>query len=231
MVIFEMFDLFRKNHESLPDPATWRCKHYHTGLEHPLCWQQFLETLDDWKIGYWDIEASNLAADFGWIISWAIKTRDKNEILGYVLQKEDYSREEADEIATLKLVEALSQYDQIITWYGAMFDRRFSFARVLINGHQWFPPKTIQHLDLYYQYRRNIKLSSLRLKSVGETLESRFGLTKKTAIDRKVWRTVSRMYDQRALAEVWDHNKRDVILLEEVHKILEPYINPQRRYL
>lgn len=213
------------------NPATWRCEHRHTGLEHPMCWYRFLqEHMDQIKIGYWDIETSNIDADFGWIISWAIKPRDEDRVEGYVLQKKDFKLPEADYNACLKLVEALSKYDMIVTWYGSKFDRRFAFTRVLINGLQWFPPKTKIHLDLYYQAKRLLKLSSLRLKAVGETFES-FGLTEKTAINRKVWRTISRKYDKEALAEIWDHNYRDVVLLEQIHKILEPYIKPTARYL
>ena len=42
--------------------SNYKCRHGHTGLEHPNCY--FDETGAGERIGIWDIETSGLKADF-----------------------------------------------------------------------------------------------------------------------------------------------------------------------
>lgn len=210
------------------DPAKYRCEHRHTGLEHPLCWQKFLESKVDLKVGYFDLETSNLKADFGWIISWCIKHADEDKFESYVLKKRDYRSQTRDKQATLELIKTLGKFDKIVTFYGSRFDIPFARTRALIHNLQFIPPKTKLHLDLYYHVRSKLKLSHNRLGSCGEAL----GLeTEKTSISSKVWSNAGLAYDKKALEYIFDHNKKDTVLLEELHKVLEPYIPVRRTYL
>ena len=52
------------------EKSQFRCEHRHTAFEHPLCWKRFSDECEaNLEVGYFDIEASNLDADFGWLIS------------------------------------------------------------------------------------------------------------------------------------------------------------------
>ena len=71
-------------------------------------------------------------------------------------------------------------------------------------------------------------LSHNRLGNAGEAL----GLhTDKTRISTKIWSNVGLAYDKNGLDYILDHNVKDAILLEELHKALNPYIPPRVTYL
>ena len=53
------------------------CKHKHTYLSHPNCY--ITEKKGQKKIGYLDIESGGLTANFDYMLTWVIKTRDKDE--------------------------------------------------------------------------------------------------------------------------------------------------------
>jgi len=211
------------------DAVRWRCEHRHTCLEHPVCWQRFLkEHGENEKVGYFDLETSNLKADFGWIISWCIKHAGMDKFEGYVLKKRDYKAQFRDRECTYKLVQALGKFDRIVTYYGSRFDIPFARTRTLIHGLQFIPPRTLLHLDLYYQVRGKLRLSRNRLGNCGEAFDL---ATEKTRISTKAWSNVGLSFDKEALAYIWDHNKKDTVLLEELHKKLMPYIIERRTYL
>lgn len=204
----------------------YRCQHRHNGYEHPLCYQKY-QTETPLKIGYFDIEASQLKADFGWLISWVIKHQNQNKYEGYILTKKDYRSQHRDKTAIQKLIIALQKFDKIVTYYGTGFDIPFVRTRALIHNLQFIPPKTILHLDLYYQVRSKLKLARNRLANVGEV----FRLTKKTPVDTNIWANVGLNYNKKALQYIWDHNIKDTILLEDAHNLLKPYIPIRRTYL
>ena len=163
------------------DPSKWRCEHRHTGLEHPICWQLHKPQ----KIGYLDIETSNLDADFGFILSWCIKHADQNKYDGYVLTRQDYEVNHRDRNAIKALIPALAQFDTIVTYYGHdwQFDMPFIRARALKYGFQFLPYKSLIHIDLYKAVKSKFKLHSGRLETASEF----FGLTEKTKIKSEHW--------------------------------------------
>lgn len=207
----------------------FQCEHRHTAFAHPLCWQRWREQHPEGlKVGYFDIEASNLKADFGWMISWCIKHQGEEKFDGYVLQPSDYQANTRDREATYALIQALGHFDKIVTYYGSRFDIPFVRTRALIHGLQFIPPKTILHLDLYYQVRGKLRLSRNRLGNCGEVL----GLvTEKTPVSTKAWTNVGLNYNEASLQYIWDHNVKDTVLLEELHNTLAPYIPSVRRFM
>ena len=201
------------------DPARWKCEHRHSGLEHPICYQKSMPQ----RIGYLDIETSNLKADFGVIYSWCIKYRGLNKFEGYVLKKNDYTILERDKEATRSLIIALGQFTTIVTYYGGnyQFDMPFLRTRALKYDFQFPPYKSLRHIDLYQQVRGKLKLHSNRLESVSEFLHLE---PRKSKIDTDIWNRANLAYDKEALAYIWEHNKIDTILLEKLHEKIEPYM-------
>ena len=57
--------------------AIQHCKHKHSYLTHPNCY--ITEKRGKKKIGYFDIESGGLTANFDYMLTWVIKTRDKEE--------------------------------------------------------------------------------------------------------------------------------------------------------
>ena len=77
-MIIEKLNLNRLRKSDIIWLAKNRCSHKHTYLEHPQCF--FTENPSESplyeKIGIFDIECSNLNADFGYIISYCIKEKN-----------------------------------------------------------------------------------------------------------------------------------------------------------
>ena len=170
---------------------------------------------DKAKILIWDIEASNLKADFGVVLAFGYKWYGEGDVVVKCL--DDYPRfrrNRTDDSVLLKdMYEVLCSADMWVTYYGTRFDVRFVQSRLLCHGIGILPP--IPHLDLYYQAKK-LALHSYRLGSLGEFL----GLqTEKTPLAGTTWlRAIAG--DREAMEYVREHCARDVALLEEAYTAL-----------
>lgn len=203
----------------------WHCPHGHNGLVHPACWERFVASTDDeFRVGYFDIEATNLKADFGVMLSYAFKVRGKNEILSNVIQQEDINAFRLDKPLVRQCLEDMTKFDMIVTYYGTGYDIPFVRTRAL----KWrlnFPEYgALIHHDLYYVARSKLKLSRTSLENVGKLI----GVGElKNHLEPDIW--TQALINEKAREYILDHNKRDVILLEKAHDRLLPYIKGIRR--
>ena len=173
------------------------------------------------RLGYLDIETSNLKASIGIMLSWAIKSRDKNEIKGAVIDKQDILDGVYDGKLVELLVEEMNNYDLLFTYYGTNFDIPFIRTRCLDHNVRFPVYREISHKELYYMVRSKLKLHNNRLATVCEF----FGIQGKTPVDPRLWREA--MYgDEKALKKVYKHNVEDVKILERMHKRIEPFCPP-----
>lgn len=190
-----------------------RCRHGHTYLNHYPCYIKENPLRE--KIGFFDIEASNLEANFGIMLSYCIKTGGKDEILHSVITKKDLSRKLDYEVVK-RCVDDLGKYDRIVTFYGKRFDFPFTRTRAVVLGIPFFNYGELIHEDLYFNVRYKFKLHSNRLENACRVL---VGQTDKTHIDPAHW-LKALQGDKKALDYILDHNKKDVIDLEKLyHKI------------
>jgi len=174
------------------------------------------------RVGYLDIEASDLQADFGYMLSWYIKRRGKNEYDYSIITKDEIFRYEFDKRLTKELLEALNNYDVIYTHYGA--DRRFDLPFIRSRAYKWgledmLPDKGEKFLmDTWPIARNKLKLHSNRLDSIAEAVGIK-GI-KKTPLSGQTWVLASAGHPE-SLEYIAKHNKHDVIILERIHKKLE----------
>jgi uncharacterized protein YprB with RNaseH-like and TPR domain len=207
----------RMNKKLVDYLGTHTCKHGHTYLEHYNCYLE--EHQKGEKVGYFDIECTNLNADYGMVLCWCIKEGGKDKIIRGVLQEKDVKKC-LDRNVVKSCLEALGQFDRIFTYYGTKFDIPYIKARALIHG---LPIDNLAfgtryHKDLYYVARRSLKISSRRLENVAKVV---LGKTQKTRLDPPMW-TKAAMGDKESLKYVVKHCDYDVIDLELVHHKLEP---------
>lgn len=174
------------------------------------------------RIGYLDIETTNLNANFGFILTWYIKTRDKNEYQFGIINRNEIFDGKFDKRLVKELLNVFKFYDVIYTHYGSdrRFDVPFIRTRAFANGLQNQLPKYMEKfiMDTYPTARNKLRLHSNRLDSIAEALGIE-GI-KKTPLSPKKWRMAA-IGDSKALQYIAKHNKRDVQLLERVHKKYE----------
>lgn len=173
------------------------------------------------RVGHLDIESSQLNASFGFIISWAIKEDGKTTIISDRLTEKDFDvkdKLDTDKRVVMSLVDALSKFDVITTYYGEYFDIPFIRSRCLKHGQKFLEYGSINHVDVWKIAKRNLKLHSHRLEAVAEHMS----VNSKTKLRPSTWARAT-MGDMKAINEVYVHNREDVITLEKVFHLLKPY--------
>ena len=197
--------------------STRLCKHGHTYLEHPNCYIK--ERKADVKIGYFDIESGGLKANFDYMLTWCIKTRDKAEYKYGVIDQSEILSYDFDKRIIRELIKALSEYDIIVTYYGTGFDIPFIRTRALSHRIKFLGFGSVQHKDVYYMVKSKMRLGKNSLDSACALL----GIKGKNHIKGNFWMR-AKVGDRKALEYVLDHNKKDCQILEKLHKRLEEYI-------
>jgi len=196
--------------------ATHRCKHKHTYLEHPSCYIK--DKMGDLKIGYLDIESGGLKANFDYILTWVIKTKGKNEYKYGKIKKSEINDFTFDKRIVKELIQAMLEYDVIITYYGSRFDIPFIRSRALSHNMLFPEFGTLRHIDVYYMVKTKMCLHKNSLDSACALLD----IKGKTHIKGNYWMRAV-VGDSVALKYVLDHNLADVKILERLHNKLDRY--------
>jgi len=151
----------------------------------------------------------------GWLISYAYKWLGDKEVQGNVLTPGE-AQEANDSGLCMELWELVEQADAILYHNGLNFDLPLMKARMIVNG---LPPirkvKSIDSLQMAKEFRLNSnKLDSLcRQLDIGSKLEHN-GIA--------LW--VECMGgNPEALSHMFEYNKIDVELLEELYLAIAPY--------
>lgn len=203
-----------------------RCAaHSHTYLEHYNCFLREQADRAQERVGFLDIEQSNLDADYGQMLSYCIKDYSSDEILYGVINKDDIFNTEpghADARITQQLIEDIGKFDKLVTWYGARFDLPFIRTRQLVNKIPFPTYGTIVHKDLYFTCKAKFKLSSNRLENACRVL---LGESDKTRINPAYWHGALRG-DKASLDYVLEHNKYDVLDLQKIYNKINEYGRP-----
>lgn len=180
------------------------------------------KALKSLRVGYLDIEASNLNANFGVMLTWYIKTQGKNEYHYSIVTKKELFNGTMDKRITKELLEAMQNYDVIYTHWGK--DRRYDIpfirTKAFMHNMEDMLPKYMEQfiMDTWDIAKNKLKCYNNRLETIAITLG--INNVKKTPITGPHWMKAT-YGDPEALEYVATHNKRDVQLLERVHKRLE----------
>lgn len=193
-----------------------RCGHYHKYCEHPKCFEK--DILQKLKIGYFDIESGGLNANFDYMLTYCIKTKGKEEYFEGRINQQDILSFEFDKNILKQLIIDLQKFDVIVTYYGTKFDIPFIRTRAISHKLKFPVFGTIQHKDVYYMAKRLTRCHRTSL----DTVCAMFNIKGKNHIKGNFW-MMAKVGDEIALNYVADHNRKDCIILEKLHKKLEEY--------
>jgi len=169
----------------------------------------------DLKILAYDIEASNLNADFGIVLTFGSKFVEHGKV--EVLNILDYLDKSQDLIKAEKrlLIDISTRMLTADVWLGhfsTWYDLPFINTRLLYHRLPILPPNFSQ-LDTWKIARNRLKLRNNRLITISEFLGTE---DEKNAIKPEQWiRALGR--DRKSMAYIVDHNRRDVLVLEEAY--------------
>lgn len=171
------------------------------------------------KIIMWDLETTNLNANYGYILcgGWKELGVGKAKCKNITQFPQFKKKRTNDRDLVIHLRDVLSEADMWVTWYGSRFDVPYLNSRLLYHGEDPLPP--IPHIDGWRVARWKMKLNSNRLQSVTQFL----GLEEKTPILPQMW--IDAMAgDRRAIRYVVEHCLQDVVVLEQVYERIKPLI-------
>jgi len=191
-------------------------------------WQKIKGQLEQrLRVGYFDIETTHLKANFGIILVWCIKPQGKKEIDEAVITREELLEGMDDKRIIEELLKTFEKYDILYTHYGShyRFDIPFVKTRALTHNLGKLLPRASDLFirDTYPIARRHLKLHSNRLDSIADMLGIK---TKKSRLEPSIWRKAA-LGDPKSLEYILDHCRRDVRILEKVHKKLKVVEKPR----
>lgn len=169
-----------------------------------------------------DIEASNLSADFGIVLTFGSKFVGKGRpevlnILDYVDASNDLIKAEK---RLLKDISArMLSADVWLTHYGTWYDLPFINTRLLYHNLPVLPPN-FAHIDTWKISRNRLKLRNNRLATIQQFLHLE---DEKNAIQPEQWLRALGGH-RPSMNYIVEHNRRDVLVLEEAYERLKPLV-------
>lgn len=199
-----------------------RCSHGHTIFEHPNCF----DLNRGERVGVIDIETDHLKADFGTTLCYVIKELDKPNYYTRVITQAETMKVN-DKRVVEGCIEDMRRFDRLIGYYHTGFDIPFLRARASINELEFPPYGSIYVDDLYYIIRKNFSLSSKGLENACRQL---LGISNKTKLDGKIWKSASRG-DDVSMGYILDHCMKDVEDTEKLYHHIKDFYKPVRKSL
>ena len=173
-----------------------------------------------------DLETTNLSADFSVILSACIKPFGKYPI---VFRADEYNKEwftgdrKNDKNITRAIIKELSKHAIVMGHYMTGFDIPYLNAKTVKYQLPALPNLFV--LDTYNLARKNIKISRRRL----DALAGYFFGGKKSAVEGELWMKAGIDGDKEALDAIVKHNIQDVILLERLAQSLFMFMKSMRQ--
>lgn len=171
------------------------------------------------RICFFDLETSNLNANFGFILCAGWKFLGEKQV--YCSKISDYKLYKSDPTNDRELVKAtaaaLSEADLWVGHYASRFDVPYLNSRLLHHGLAPMPKTPL--IDTWRVAKYGLRLNSNRLQTVCEFL----GLEDKTPIKGPHW-VKAMAGNKSSLKYIVDHCIQDVLVLEQAYIKLRPLI-------
>lgn len=212
--------VWKLKHKEIVWLARHRCRHYHTYLEHYQCYLK--ENPLKEKIGFFDIETSNLQADFGIIYCYCLKEYGKNKIYERLITKQELNSC-LDKKVVEQCIKDLSRFDRIVGFYSSRFDNGFVRTRAVALNIPFPEYGELIHNDIYYIVRNKFRIHRNRLEDACRVL---VGKTRKTHLDAHHW-IKGLQGNKESLTYILEHCRGDVRDLEDLYNKIINYSKKQ----
>jgi uncharacterized protein YprB with RNaseH-like and TPR domain len=198
------------------------------GNPHPVDKPKMLVTQDELLAGKFatkldfvsfDIETSNLNADFSVLLSACIKPFGQETIVFRADNYSTWKSNRANDTMILKdIVAELRQHAIVITHYGRKFDIPFIRAKMVKAGMEPLP--LMFGIDSWRIAKDNFKVASRKLVNLAEF----FQIGTKGGVEGNLWMAAAYDGSKEAMDEIVEHNIVDVKVLERLACVSFPYL-------
>lgn len=151
--------------------------------------------------------------------SWKWDGEDKVHSVSLLDDPKRYAKDPHDDRHVVEVLhKVLSEADAVVGHNSESFDTKYVETRILYHGLAPLPP--ITSIDTYKVAKSRFKFNSNKLDYLGGYLK----VGRKKPTTSGLWMRVFKG-DKKAIKEMIDYNKQDVLLLERVFKKLRPFIS------
>jgi uncharacterized protein YprB with RNaseH-like and TPR domain len=172
------------------------------------------------KIMYFDIEATDLSAEFGEMICFGYWWHDEPEPV--VMRMWDYSGwdelpvEKRDLYLLKDVVKIMEEADVLIGHFSPGFDFPFIQTRCLMHGLPVIPKPV--HIDTWRIAKKNLRLNNNKLKTIARAFRCD---EQKSEVPLYIWRR-AKAHDVEAMEIIAEYNVQDVRTQRDITEKLMP---------
>ena len=177
-------------------------------------------------MAFWDIECTDLDSRWARILTCAVKPyREETNVLVNPNLRFSRGKRSLDREMLRMIRKELEKYDVLVGYYSGRkrFDLPMVNSRLLSYDERILAPRF--HIDLYPVVKTCLRLNRNRLECAGEILH----IPGKTHINPDDWVEAAWDGSKTAIANIVDHNKYDVIVLEGIWEKLKDFVTIIRR--
>lgn len=127
---------------------TNKCKHRHNYVRHFNCFIKDYEIKE--RVGFLDIETSNLKANFGIVLCWCILADDDTLYQDWLTKKDVLSGDE-DKRVISTCIDTLRTFDRLVGHYSCLTPEH----RVLTSDLRWTPASNLKPGDKLLAFEEN----------------------------------------------------------------------------
>jgi uncharacterized protein YprB with RNaseH-like and TPR domain len=166
------------------------------------------------KVAYWDVESTDLAGDFGRLLSASVLTHTGEMVS---LRQDDFVKAglaadmSDDHAIAVALRDLLEEHNLHVAFFGKGFDVPFLNTRLIANGERFLRQMLMIDPRWYYSGWRGVKTSNAKLK----TVSSFFGYEPKQEVTAETW-VKARVGNRDAMDIVVERCESDVRILKEI---------------
>jgi len=231
-----MINIATLTKDDLTKRTKWKCQHGHTGISHPICYERYKDVNFGERVGFLDIETTDLNADYGIVVCYCIKDASSDKIYESHLTIEDikkYSSKQRDvepkedRRVLQNLVKDMGNFDRLVLHYGCGFDIPFIRTRSVICRVE-FPIHGLYVMsDTWVMLKKKFKLSRNSLengcrKLVGTTQKDHLSMSiKHGALRGEMW----------AINDMIVHCRKDVLDTELLYNLINQYSKKVKSFI
>jgi uncharacterized protein YprB with RNaseH-like and TPR domain len=172
-----------------------------------------------WQAGYKQrIDYSNIIKERA-IICICYKWEDEKEVY-----EVHWDRNQDDKKLLIEFIKVANQADELVGHNGDKFDLPWIRTRCLLHEIEMFPNYTT--VDTLKIARNKFRFNSNRLNYIAQYL----GIGQKIKTEFNLWKDIVLNKDATAMEKMIKYCKKDVILLEKVHKYLGKHVYNKTHY-
>jgi uncharacterized protein YprB with RNaseH-like and TPR domain len=172
-----------------------------------------------WSAGYkQNIDYSNIIKERA-IICICYKWEDEKEVYSV-----NWDRNQDDKKLLIEFIKIANQADELVGHNGDNFDLKWIRTRCLFHNIEMFPNYVT--IDTLKISRSKFRFNSNRLNYIAQYL----GIGQKIKTEFNLWKDIVLNKDAKAMEKMIKYCKKDVVLLEKVHKYLSKHVYSKTHY-